>query len=102
MDKGRAYERRAAKRYNLSVVTGSGAVWNKPGDCISKNKNFLIECKKTDKQQFPLKTGVIEKIRQQSAETGKEWAILIEIGDVEVLVCDPNFLEFLDENINNQ
>ena len=57
-------EKSVAKEFNAKVTVASGALWGMKADV--RNDKFLIECKTTEKDYYPLNARVWEKIEQEA------------------------------------
>lgn len=57
-------EKYVAGVFNAKTVVASGALWGAKGDV--RNDKFLIECKTTEKDFYPLTATVWEKIEEEA------------------------------------
>ena len=94
--KSKDQENNIAKDVKGYRRSGSGNQEGYPGDIVQKN--FLIEAKQTGCISYRLKKGTINKIKKEALSCNKEWAMIIEIDDIQVAVIDYNiFLELFNE-----
>lgn len=68
-------EKGVAKDMGAKVVVASGALWSAKGDV--RSDKFLIECKTTEKDYYPVTTKVWEKISQEAVKDGMRIPLLM-------------------------
>ena len=68
-------EKGVAKDMGAKVVVASGALWSAKGDV--RSDKFLIECKTTEKDYYPVTTKVWEKISQEAVKDGMRTPLLM-------------------------
>lgn len=78
-------EKSVAKDFNAKVTVASGALWGAKGDV--RNDKFLIECKTTEKDYYPLTASVWEKIEEEATrDRGRIPLMIIDLEDKDRLV----------------
>lgn len=71
---------------------GSGNQWHGKGDASSTD--FLVECKRTDKQSITIKNADLVKITDEAVVEGRLPVMAIEIGGRDyVLLAEDDFME---------
>jgi len=73
-----------SRDFNSKPVRGSGNKWNNPGD--SKNNQFLIESKQTDKDSYSINIYKWEKIADEALFAFLLPLMSIKIKDTELVV----------------
>ena len=68
-------EKSVAKKFNARLTAASGALWGMKGDV--RNENFLIECKTTENNFYPVTTKVWEKINEEAVQDHMRTPILV-------------------------
>ena len=78
-------EKSVAKDFNAKVTVASGALWGMKADV--RNDKFLIECKTTEKDYYPLTSKVWEKIEEEAIkDRGRTPLMIIDLEDKDRLV----------------
>ena len=86
-------EKKVAKEIGGRVTPASGALWGSKADV--RNSRFLVECKTTEKSQYPLNYSTWEKIRHEALNDGfREPIMCIDLLD------GKNRLAVLDYSVN--
>ena len=86
-------EKKVAKEIGGRVTPASGALWGIKADV--RNSRFLVECKTTEKSQYPLNYSTWEKIRHEALNDGfREPIMCIDLLD------GKNRLAVLDYSVN--
>lgn len=76
---GRKSENKLAKSLGAKVTPASGAMDSAKGDMV--HREFLIEAKSTVNKSLSVKLEWLEKVTQESLETGKTPALSIRFTD---------------------
>lgn len=86
-------EKSVAKDFNAKVTVASGALWGMKADV--RNDKFLIECKTTEKDYYPLTAKVWEKIEKEAIKDhGRIPLMIIDLEDrVRLVVFKPKDFE---------
>ena len=86
-------EKSVAKDFNAKVTVASGALWGMKADV--RNDKFLIECKTTEKDYYPLTSKVWEKIEEEAIkDRGRTPLMIIDLEDRDRLVVfNPKYFE---------
>lgn len=86
-------EKSVAKDMGAKVVVASGALWSAKGDV--RSDKFLIECKTTEKDYYPITTKVWEKISLEADKDGVRIPLLfVDLRDKDrYVVFNPNDFE---------
>ena len=86
-------EKSVAKDFNAKVTVASGALWGMKGDI--RSDKFLIECKTTEKEYYPLTAKVWEKIEREAIkDRGRIPLMVIDLEDKDrVVVFKPKDFE---------
>lgn len=80
-------EQRRAKKLGGKTTPASGARWHSKGDV--KTKDFLCECKMTEKDQYRLKFATWDKIRNEALHSGLRIPLMdIKINENTFIVFD--------------
>lgn len=88
-----AQEKKVAKEIGGRVTPASGALWGSKADV--RNSQFLVECKTTEKSQYPLNYSTWEKIRHEALNDGfREPVMCID------LLSGKSRLAVLDYSVN--
>ena len=78
-------EKSVAKDFNAKVTVASGALWGMKADV--RSDKFLIECKTTQKDYYPLTAKVWEKIQLEAIkDRGRIPLMIIDLQDKDRLV----------------
>lgn len=86
-------EKSVAKDMGAKVVVASGAMWSAKGDV--RSDKFLIECKTTEKDYYPITTKVWEKISLEADKDGVRIPLLfVDLRDKDrYVIFNPNDFE---------
>ena len=68
-------EKSVAKQFNAKTVVASGSLWFADSDV--RSDKFLIECKTTEKDYYPLSAKVWEKIEREATKDHMRIPIMI-------------------------
>jgi Holliday junction resolvase len=80
---------------SCKLTAGSGA-FHDDGDVITEGPGLLIECKFRNKSNIILDHKVMQKVSRQAARTGKDWIIVSENSEGEIVASmDLSTLTFL-------
>jgi len=90
--RSRRQERAVADSLRGRTQPASGADPTRKGDV--RNKNFLVECKRTDKGAISVKASWVRKICNQAARDKREPLIVLDIGDERVYLLPQTTFEF--------
>lgn len=88
-------EKREALKFGGKRQPGSGCGKRHKGDV--KSPEFLIECKRTDKNSITVKAAWITKILEEAIRAGKEPVIALEIGDVRAYLMPEHVFDYLKD-----
>lgn len=95
LEKSRTQEADVAKKLDGKTVVGSGSKWYAKSDV--KTKEWLIECKRTDKKSYTLKKEEVEKAIVQAMLEGREMMFQVEIGELKLaLITLDKFIELTE------
>lgn len=91
--KSNLQEKSVAKQFGGKQVVASGALWFAHSDV--RNDKFLIECKTTEKDYYPLTAKVWEKIEEEAIkDRGRTPLMIIDVEDRDRLVVfNPKYFE---------
>ena len=86
-------EKSVAKQFGGKQVIASGALWFADSDV--RTDKFLIECKTTEKDYYPLTAKVWEKIEEEAIkDRGRTPLMIIDLEDEDRLVVfNPKYFE---------
>ena len=86
-------EKSVAKDFNAKVTVASGAKWGMKADV--RSDKFLIECKTTEKDYYPLTAKVWEKIEEEAIrDRGRIPLMIIDLQDkFRMVVFNPKYFE---------
>lgn len=86
-------EKSVAKDFNAKTTVASGSKWGMKADV--RNDKFLIECKTTQKDYYPLTAKVWEKIEEEAIrDRGRIPLMIIDLQDkFRMVVFNPKYFE---------
>lgn len=87
---GQKFEKKCRKR-GMKLTKNSGSMFHQKGD--ARYGRFFVECKSTEKKQYILKEGDINKTWRHADIEGLYPAIVLDLNGRELVIID---LEILD------
>ena len=100
LSRSKNQEKEVAGRLLGHTVVGSGNRWYAKGDV--KSKDWLVECKRTDKQSYSLKKSELEKAIVEAVTDGREMMFQVEIDGLKLaIITMDKFVELTGKDDNS-
>jgi len=92
----RKKEKDDEKTFNGQRMPRSGGLWSSPGDV--KAKDFLFECKQTQKKSYSLNQEKLKKLNHEAILSSKRPALSLILGDKSefIVLRKDDFLELIN------
>jgi len=98
-NRGRKFEKRLAGIFNGNLVPGSGNKWHSKEDV--NTEHFKIQAKSTSYESIILKKQDFVIGEKNAKNAGKMFAMALQINDLELIVLDMDWFEFIEEKLGN-